>query len=342
MLRLLVDTDVWLQIVQDYRNATLIEALERMIAADEVQLVVPEQAAAEFARNKERIVRESSKSLSGIFKRVRAAVEQFADGDERDAVLKGLHDVGHRITVLGEAVNGLIERVEALFAAAVAVPTTDGVRLRAAQRAIDKRAPFHLNKNSMGDAILIEAYADLIEETGDALNFAFVTHNKRDFSDMAANERKPHPDIAMLFDAERSIYALSLGEVLNAFAPEWMEEIKWEFDYEEQPRRLSEILAAEHLMFRQVWYNRHWNLRDGIETGKVRVVPDDKLSRTPYRQDEISESTWAGALAAAKRTEEEIGLDNLGPWTDFEWGMLSGKLSALRWVTGSEWDFLDT
>jgi hypothetical protein len=54
------------------------------------------------------------------------------------------------------------------------------------------------------------------------------------------------------------------------------------------------------------------------------------------------DKTWKGALAAAKRTENEVGIDNLGPWTDFEWGMLNGKLSALRWVMGDEWDMLDT
>jgi len=49
-----------------------------------------------------------------------------------------------------------------------------------------------------------------------------------------------------------------------------------------------------------------------------------------------------GALRAAVRAEEKFSLDNLGPWDDFEWGMINGKLSALRWVLGDEWDMLDT
>ncbi len=41
------------------------------------------------------------------------------------------------------------------------------------------------------------------------------------------------------------------------------------------------------------------------------------------------------------RVEAEY-CETLGPYSAFEWGMLNGKLSALRWVLGAEWDFLDT
>lgn len=223
------------------------------------------------------------------------------------------------------------------------IETSDEVKLRAAQRAVDKLAPFHKDKNSIGDTILIEIYRDDLSKIDDETKLAFVTHNKHDFSNMTGDEREPHADLADLFLPANSSYSLAIGEVLNDYAPEWMEEIKWEFEYQEEPRLLSEIMEAENLLFRQVWYNRHWNRRTEIERGKIKVVTEAEWKKHPKsHQNMVVDTVWAGALAAAKRTEDEVGLENLGPWTDFEWGMLNGKLSALRWVTGSEWDFLDT
>ncbi len=284
MLHILIDTCVWLDMAKDYRHQPTLAALEKMIEGREISLALPRQAVDEFARSKDRIIKESGKSLASTFKRVKDAVRQFGRGEGRDEVLATLDDVDHRITILGEAVNESIQRIETIFSRSAVIETTDPVKLRAAQRAVDKKAPFHKDKNSIGDAILIESYRDILAGRSDDATYAFVTHNKHDFSNMAVDERQPHPDLAELFTDAKSIYALALGEVLNRYAPEWMEELRWEFEYLEEPRLLSELVEAENLLFRQVWYNRHWNLRVAIERGKHKLVTKEEWDQAPPKR----------------------------------------------------------
>lgn len=78
-------------------------------------------------------------------------------------------------------------------------------------------------------------------------------------------------------------------------------------------RSETAIVEAESEFFDRVWLDRHM-LLDEPETG-----------REP-----------------AERIRAQLGEDNVGPYSEFEWGMINGKLSALRWVLGADWDFLDT
>lgn len=91
-----------------------------------------------------------------------------------------------------------------------------------------------------------------------------------------------------------------------------------------------------------VWYNRNQVAREKIERGENRIVEKETFPVNDHARRPIQRDIWEGALKAAARVEKKYGLDNLGPWDDFEWGMINGKLSALRWVLGDEWDMLDT
>jgi hypothetical protein len=118
----------------------------------------------------------------------------------------------------------------------------------------------------------------------------------------------------------------------------------WEQSWEEEPRGLHELLKAEDLLFHQVWYNRKMVMRERIEDGKLKIVTREEWDKAGpgHQHGMVVDTIWEVSLRAQRKTEKQYGAENLGPWSDFEWGMINGKLSAIRWMLGDEWDMLDT
>ena len=320
--KLLVDTCVWLDLARDYRQEPVISALEDLIRAHDTELIVHQIVIDELESNKIRVIEETRRSLRSHFRVVREAVNRFGDDASKPETLKGLTEIDHKMAIWSDAVTESMDRIDALLKSATAIPTSAKVKQRVTDRAITNTAPYHRDRNSAGDAILIEIYAEQLSAvSGDPVEFAFITHNTKDFSAPNGNRRAPHPDLDDLFDGSQSTFWISLICYIKSRDPDLLANHEFEFSHTQQSRSLSEILEAEHLLFRQIWYNRHRNLRTSIEEGKHHVASEEHYSRSPYRQHQTLDSVWSQALDAAKRTEEEVDLKNLGPWDDFEWAM---------------------
>jgi hypothetical protein len=108
----------------------------------------------------------------------------------------------------------------------------------------------------------------------------------------------------------------------STFKRSFDSEDEWDF----RNRGQDEVEKEIETLLDRIWYNRHQVLKDQLEKGETTVDPN----------------IWQGALASAKAVEQKYGEENLWHDSDFDWGMVNGKLSALRWVIGEDWDMLDT
>lgn len=331
MLYLLVDTSTWLDLAQRRDGQRWIVALRILIHEGEVKLLVPPVVIEEFDRNESRVQAAMTSSIASRFKQIRKDIRTYGTEDDAHAV-EFLEDLSRHIPLVGAMTTRNFKEIREFLVAGQPVEASGLELERVVAAGLSKAAPFHSGKNSTADAMILELYRTAMQNVHLSEHpHVFVTTNHTDFSRADGDRREPHPDIQDAFNEPGSRYALGvdgLDACLRDHFGDAIEELFEETDFQEEPRRLDEIVAAETEMFDRIWYHR--SLQHDYR--HEREGNDEELARI--------RSIAGPGRQRVEQTYTEAG--QLGPYTDFELGMLSGKMSALRWVLGSEWDFLDT
>lgn len=325
------------------------EVLDGLLSYGGVNLLFPQIVKDEFAKNRARVAEKSTKGLSAHFNLVKDAIRRSdAPKRKKDRLLAGLSDADYRIPQVGGQAKVTLDRIQKIMDAFPSIPTSDAVKVKAADRALARKGPCHReNKNSMADALIVEMYFEAVKAGASRERFAFVTHNKSDFSLVAGNDKLPHADIASGFTKIRSMYFTNLSTCLHKVNPELVSEILYMDSYEEPQRALSEMLEATDRLTTEVWHNRNMNTQWAIDHGKHFIVSKEEWETgiakdRRYGQTHTIDTIWKGALKSRSKARKKLGEGNYGPYSHFEWGMVNGKLSALRWVLGEDWDELYT
>ena len=89
-------------------------------------------------------------------------------------------------------------------------------------------------------------------------------------------------------------------------------------------RNDNDILAMYNELWEKVWYIR-------------KLIYQEKMEREEVSYDDPNQPHLIKAHERMRQIEEKYGVENLG-WDDVEWGIIQGKLSALSWVMGSDWE----
>ncbi|MEU2412894.1 PIN domain-containing protein [Streptomyces sp. NPDC013099] len=328
MLRLFIDTSVWLDMARRRDGQQTIVAIRVLMHQGKLELLVPSLIIDEFERNRPRAENAATQSVRERFRLLKQDLQEYGD----DEAQRWISEMTHQIPYVADGSLQNFSEISELLQRGKRLTPGPAEHEAAVKRGLEKRAPLHLNKNSVADALLIELYRSAVNaEQGSGTVTCFATSNHEDFSIPKGDRRKPHPDLDEIFDQVRSRYVHGVDGLnsimLSHFGDEFTELTEEVELVRTETRSLAEILKAENEYFEKIWYVRKLILLEKIENG-------DHEPLNPGLQKNMD--------SAMRDIEQRYGKDNVGPWDDWGWGFVHGKLSALRWVLGDDWDFLDT
>lgn len=229
MTYLILDTNTWIYLASGYDpmkgqhsekvHSILLQRLIQKINSYEIVIIVPDLVIQEWDKNKkntEVYLNELQRKIS-FNQDYFLSIQRFLTTENKKP-LNNIHkdfEIGIKREIA--KCKFRIDQVEEILKKnSIIVEIDDDIKAKVSDLAINKKAPFHHNKNSHADAAILLSIVKYLSDKVDGLqnNAIFVSNNSDDFC-INKNDRRLHPDLSHLFDSVHLKLELHLGSALE-------------------------------------------------------------------------------------------------------------------------------
>jgi hypothetical protein len=212
------DTCVLLNLATDIKLFDVIEKLLVLNDSGKIKVIVSEIVKKELSEHKVTIVEKRITSYRGHLKNIKNLYELLSKETE-DILKKEIQSIQENLPKMEVVLTKNLNELVKLIDKSKQISYTELHKSNVVDRAINKKFPFHKNKNSIKDALISETFIEFIKHLPeDCEKIFFITDNTEDFSDIS-NKTLPHPDWANNFN-EVIIYSTNIASVINTIEPE--------------------------------------------------------------------------------------------------------------------------
>ena len=222
MVNLILDTNIWIYLAEG-QHTFVLNGIVNEVDNQNIILLVNQEIINEWNRNRDK---NRNKTITELFKKINNT-KKLANCLENDnkEIFKNLIEKIANIKI--EEINNRYSTVDNLIKnKSKIIPIKEEHKLTAINWALNHKAPFHKNKNSVADALIVLSAISYIKENGiNNVNYnrieisdsIFVSYNCDDFSKgIKENEKNViHPDLKPFLDSVGMKYERNFGKILK-------------------------------------------------------------------------------------------------------------------------------
>jgi len=220
-----LDTCAWIEIVESPKHDEVFFKLRQLIDLGVLRIALPDTVHFELTNFDPGWLKKRKKDWNSRVGELEQFLHHVArnedpfdpDGQPTTRMLDALDEIRQTIAAYeGDPHRGILSDLLA-SRNVVRIPAPKAIYADVIESGLRKKRPFS-GKNSVADAVILFATARWAERHANE-SIVFHTLNTKDFSD-PKDSRRPHPDIAHLFEPNTNLkYSSGLGQLSRALAP---------------------------------------------------------------------------------------------------------------------------